>query len=202
MFEQLPPPLLQVRHWYVNVIGCVPDHVPGFAVCVAPSVGEPEIVGWSTTRGLAEPWTIPVGFDAAESEPSAFVAVTRTRIRIPTSASRSRYVVPATGRPPMGAQLEPSRRPTVGRDSAASGTRTTSASEPDHVPRFAVSVRPSTASPTMPGSRRVVRWYERHRRAGARQERRCQSSRGGDRDGDTKRAVAHAVAAFSFLMRA
>ena len=33
----------------------------------------------------------------------------------------------------------------------------------------------------------VVRWYERHRRAGARQERRCQSGRGDDRQSDTKK---------------
>ena len=45
MLEQLPPAELHVRHWYVNVIGWVPDHVPGSAVCVAPSVGEPEMVG-------------------------------------------------------------------------------------------------------------------------------------------------------------
>ena len=40
--------------------------------------------------GLDEPWTMAVGFDAAESEPSAFCAVTRTRMRKPTSASRRR----------------------------------------------------------------------------------------------------------------
>jgi hypothetical protein len=95
----------------VNVIGCVPDHVPGSAVCVAPSIGDPEIVGGTTLRGLAEPWTTAVAFDTAESEPSAFVAVTRTRIRIPTSASRRRYVSSAPAEPPIGAQLEPSDAP-------------------------------------------------------------------------------------------
>ena len=88
--EQPPPLELQLRHWYVNEIGCVPDHVPGSAVCVAPTTGEPEIDGGTRFRGLAEPWTTAVGLDTAVSEPSAFEAVTRTRIRIPTSASRSR----------------------------------------------------------------------------------------------------------------
>ena len=148
--EQLPPPLLHVRHWYVNVIGCVPAHVPGFAVCVAPSVGEPEMVGWSTTRGLAEPWTIPrrvgsrrvgavrVRCSHPHADPDADVGVAqpvrRTRRTPDGGRSWSRQAAP----------------PSVGQRSQRYANDI--GVVPDHVPRFAVSVRPSTASPTMLGS--------------------------------------------------
>src|SRR5262245_15694228 len=112
--EQLPPAELQLRHWYVNEIGCVPDHVPGSAVCVAPATGEPEMVGGLTTRGRADPWTTAVGLETAVSEPSPFEAVTRTRSLIPTSASRTRYVESLPAEPPMAAQLEPSAAPPSG----------------------------------------------------------------------------------------
>jgi len=88
--EQLFPLRSQRRHWYLYVMGAVPDHVPGLAVSVSPMTGEPAIVGRLVLRGLAEPWTFAVGFEAALVEPSEFVAVTRTRIRRPTSASRTR----------------------------------------------------------------------------------------------------------------
>jgi len=153
--EQLPPLALQVRHWYVNEIGWVPDHVPGSAVWVAPTIGDPEIVGGWTFRGLADPWTTAVGLDTALSEPSAFVAVTRTRIRTPTSALRSRYVVPEPAGPAMGAQFEPSAAPpSVGHRSQRYAN--VIGVVPDQLPRLAVSVRPSMASPTMVGS--VVLW--------------------------------------------
>ena len=191
--------MLHVRHWYVNVIGCVPDHVPGFAVSVAPSVGEPEIVGGSTTRGPAEPWTIAVGFDAAESEPSAFVAVTRTRMRMPTSAFAGRYVVPVA--PPMPAQLEPSAAPpSVGQRSHRYANDI--GVVPDHVPWFAVSVRPSTGWPTMLGSpvlfggTSATAEPEPGSSAAVRRARNCES------EADVEEAVACAFAAFSCLMRA
>ena len=114
----------------------------GSAVCVAPSVGVAGDGRRSTRRGPGRSLDDPVGFDAAESEPSAFVAVTRTRMRIPTSMSRSRYVVPVA--PPIVRQLEPSR-PHRRSGSAASGTRTTSASSRTTSPPFAVSVRPRPA---------------------------------------------------------
>jgi hypothetical protein len=130
-------------------MGCVPDHVPGLAVCGWPSTGEPEIVGGVTLVGLAAPRTSAVGFDAALSEPWAFVAVTRTRSRRPTSPLRTWYVLPSA--PPMGGQFEPSGAPPpLGHRSQRYAKDI--GVEPDQVPRFAVSVRPSTASPTMLGS--------------------------------------------------
>jgi hypothetical protein len=55
------------------------------------------------------PTTTPVGFDAAVRDPSAFVAVTRTRMRDPTSALARRYR--SVVAPEMIVQLPPSGWP-------------------------------------------------------------------------------------------
>jgi len=74
---------LHRAHSYVNVIGCVPLHRPGFAVNVVPTVREPEIVGADTLRGAvsvragsaAPPWATAsaVRADAAAAETTALV---------------------------------------------------------------------------------------------------------------------------------
>src|SRR5919201_3786329 len=53
MFEQLPPVRSQRRHWYENVSGCCPVHVPLFAVSVAPTCGVPLMVGGAVLCGRA-----------------------------------------------------------------------------------------------------------------------------------------------------
>jgi hypothetical protein len=84
---QFPPSVLQRSQRYENEIGCVPAHSPGSAVTVEPTTIVPRTVGVEVFTGL--PATTAVGFDATVREPSAFVAVTRTRIREPASAATS-----------------------------------------------------------------------------------------------------------------
>src|ERR687891_322243 len=64
-------------HWNAKHVG-LPVHVPSFAVSDSPTCGSPVIVGRA------------VGFEAANVDPSAFVALTRKRIRNPLSAARRR----------------------------------------------------------------------------------------------------------------
>jgi len=93
MVAQLPPVRSQRRQTYVNAIGCAPTQTPAFAVSVCPTCGVPEIVGGLVFRGAPAAWvdlTTFVGSDVAVADPSAFVAVTRTRIRWPTSAGRKK----------------------------------------------------------------------------------------------------------------
>ncbi len=86
-----------------------------------PTFGEPEMVGWPVFTGAPLPppplvVTVDVAFEAALCVPSLFVAVTRKRMRKPTSPEVRTYVVPvapeivgqfeASGRPPS----EPQRR--------------------------------------------------------------------------------------------
>ena len=73
---------------YEYEIGCTPVHVPGSAVTTEPTVIVPRTLGVDVFTG--GPPTTAVGFEAAVREPSALVAVTRTRIRKPTSALTSR----------------------------------------------------------------------------------------------------------------
>src|SRR5262249_26222818 len=82
MSAQLPPLESQRRHWYENVIGCVPDQVPGFAVSVSPCLATPAIVGGDVLRGFAV--TTAVGSEVATAEPTLFVALTVTRRVWPT----------------------------------------------------------------------------------------------------------------------
>ena len=73
---------------YEYEIGCTPVHDPGSAVTTEPTVIVPRTLGVDVFTG--GPPTTAVGFEAAVREPSALVAVTRTRIRKPTSALTSR----------------------------------------------------------------------------------------------------------------
>jgi len=95
------------------------------------------------------PTTTAVGFDAAVREPSAFIAVTRTRIREPTSALVSRYLSPVA--PEMIVQLPPSGSP----PSAPQRTHWNAYEiglVPVHVPRAALSLTPCSARPLIAGS--------------------------------------------------
>ncbi len=104
---QLPPVLLQRSHWYVKVMEA-PVHVPRLTVTVWPSTHVPDTLGGLLFTG-AFAFTTSVGFDADVCEPDEFVAVTRTRIRDPTSAEVRTYVVPVA--PAMFVQLLPSELP-------------------------------------------------------------------------------------------
>ena len=85
---QLPPAVLHWSQRYEYEIGCLPVHDPGSAVTVEPTSIVPRTPGVEVFTGA--PTTTAVGLDAAVREPSAFIAVTRTRIREPTSALVSR----------------------------------------------------------------------------------------------------------------
>jgi hypothetical protein len=108
MEAKLAPWLLERSHWYANVMGPAPVQVPGFAVKVEPSTIEPDIVGPFVFTG-APALTTLVALDATVVEPAEFVAVTRTRIRNPTSLDVRVWVVFVA--PPICAQLLPSGRP-------------------------------------------------------------------------------------------
>jgi hypothetical protein len=82
-----PPAVLHLSHRYENEIGCFPAHDPGSAVSTEPFVVVPRTTGSEVFTGT--PTTTPVGLDAAVFEPSAFIAVTRTRSLKPTSARTS-----------------------------------------------------------------------------------------------------------------
>ena len=62
-----------------------PVHVPGFAVSASPTTVVPVIVGGAVFGGPACVVTAAVALDTAAVWPSAFVAVTLTRSRKPTS---------------------------------------------------------------------------------------------------------------------
>src|ERR687891_1166069 len=78
-------------HWNAKDVG-LPVHVPSFAVSDSPTCGSPVIVGRAVFVGVGPlpgaGWTRAVGFEAANVDPSAFVALTRKRIRNPLSAAR------------------------------------------------------------------------------------------------------------------
>jgi hypothetical protein len=97
MSEQFPPVASQRRQWYEYVCGSAPAHEPLLAVRLCPTCGVPAIVGGAVFRGAPAAGaasTIALAFDVDAAEPSAFVAVTRTRRRQPTSARRTTYVCP------------------------------------------------------------------------------------------------------------
>src|SRR3970040_1585379 len=101
-----PPSDPHRTHWYANVIGWVPVHAPAVPVSRWPSVGVPEIAGSPVFFGAPlSSVTTEVASDRAEPEPSAFDAVTRTRIRAPTSAFASTCVVSVAVE--IGVQLAP-----------------------------------------------------------------------------------------------
>ena len=68
---------------YENVIGLRPLQAPCCTLSVESTSGVPTTSGSDVLTG--PPATTAVGFEAATREPSAFVAVTRTRMRNPTS---------------------------------------------------------------------------------------------------------------------
>src|SRR5215216_1865396 len=88
MLEQLPPVRLQRRHWYANVIGSVPVHLPGSAVSVEPTAGVPEIVGGSVFVGLTWAAAVPASGPLSATAPNAASAAseaataTRTTMRL------------------------------------------------------------------------------------------------------------------------
>src|SRR5438477_10534694 len=74
--------------WNAYEVG-LPLQLPVEAVSVCPTRVVPEIVGTAVFFGAAFATagaTASVAFDSAVAEPSAFVAVTRTRIACPASA--------------------------------------------------------------------------------------------------------------------
>jgi hypothetical protein len=102
--EQLPPFASQRRHWYENVTGCAPAHVPGFAVSVSFTAGLPLTVGGDVFVG-GRAWTTPVAVETAVLDPAVFDAVTSTATVEPTSADPRVYV--AAVAPEMSAQPAP-----------------------------------------------------------------------------------------------
>src|SRR5947208_17110999 len=100
-------PLRQRRHWYVYVIGVVPDQLPfdGVSVCLTCAV--PVIVGSDVFAGAVPDAcaTVCVGALVAEPDPSVFVAVTVTCNVEPTSACTGTYVClvapPIAVQPPL-----------------------------------------------------------------------------------------------------
>src|SRR5688572_20640643 len=90
-------------HWKANEVGA-PLHVPSSAVSSSPTRAVPEIVGRDVFRGAPPPVTRAVASERALAAPSAFTAVTRTRIVWPTSSAASRYVrsvAPRTAAQPL-----------------------------------------------------------------------------------------------------
>ena len=79
---QLAPPLSQRFHWIVRV--GVPVQVPVATVSVCPTLAVPVMVGATVFVGGVG--TTAVTTEAAVALPSTFVAVTVTRIVLPTSA--------------------------------------------------------------------------------------------------------------------
>ena len=88
MSTQLAPAALQRRQTRVKVIVAVPTQVPSFAVSVWPNAAVPVIDGATVLTG-GEVVTSAVWFDVASVLPAVFVAVTRLRIVLPTSAALS-----------------------------------------------------------------------------------------------------------------
>jgi len=148
---QLLPTGSQRTHWNENVIGWTPDHVPGSPWSVEPGLGVPVIDGALAAFGgfPVAAVTVAVGFDATVAEPSALLAVTRTRRRFPTSAVPTTYADVVA--PEIAAQSEPSGLP------PEVGQRThwyanVIGDVPDQSPCDVVSVAPCVAVPLMLGS--------------------------------------------------
>src|ERR671917_252169 len=90
------PALLQRRQTRVYVIGAVPDQVPFVALRIWPSRTVPEMSGSPAglLTGGASGAIVAVAGEVAVAEPSRFVAVTTTRIVLPTSALARVYLAP------------------------------------------------------------------------------------------------------------
>jgi hypothetical protein len=102
-----PPEVLQRSQPYENAMGCLPLQLPGWTVSTESTSELPWTSGIDVFTG--GPTTTEVGFDAAVAAHSAFVAVTRTRRREPTSALATTYRCPVA--PMMSPQSLPSGRP-------------------------------------------------------------------------------------------
>ena len=76
------------------MIGASPTHVPGVLPSCEPTIGLPEIVGGEELAGLPlSVLTTDVAALVAWPFPPFELAVTRTRIRLPTSAEMIWYVL-------------------------------------------------------------------------------------------------------------
>ncbi len=83
-----PPSPPQRTHWYAYESGVAPAHVPRLAKRVRPRASVPLIDGSTVFRGgpvVVACETVSVGFEATVTEPTALVAVTWTRSRLPIS---------------------------------------------------------------------------------------------------------------------
>ena len=130
MYEEVVAPTIEAQfcpaesqrsHWYENVIGCAPVHVPVVAIAARPCTGADETDGSTLLTGapVAPPDEMSsVAFEAAVADPAAFVAVTRTRKRKPTSL--------------LVTTCEDDVAPVMGVQSAASRRRLTSGSVATH----------------------------------------------------------------------
>ena len=104
-----PPSVPHRFHWYAYEIGVTPLHEPEDTLRVAPWTGEPEMRGSAVFFGAEPSVTRAVGFEAAVALPEPLLAVTRTRMRVPTSEDVSVSVEAFA--PPIAAQLLPSALP-------------------------------------------------------------------------------------------
>jgi len=77
---QLAPAESQSCHWYVYVIGAVPDHVPFEVESTMPTWAVPDTTGSAVFAGGVAPATTAVCTELAELDPTLFVAVTSARI--------------------------------------------------------------------------------------------------------------------------
>ena len=109
MSTQLPPTESQRRHWKAYACGLPPFQVPVVAESVWFCCGAPEIAGGLVFTGgpaVEDACTTPgVAFEFALAVPSAFDAITRERMRWPTSALRRTSVRRVS--PEMVLQLTP-----------------------------------------------------------------------------------------------
>src|SRR6188472_3966945 len=118
-------------------MGCRPLQLPACTVRTESTSGVPTTSGSDVFTG--GPTTTAVGFEAATFEPSAFVAVTRTRMRKPTSALVRSYLEPVarcTNVQLLPSGLPPSAPQRTQRNANESGAL------PVHEPREAESLRP------------------------------------------------------------
>ncbi len=67
----------------------MPVQLPSSTVSTSPTSGVPEMIGSSVFAGAPLDWTTSVAAERAFAAPSAFTAVTRTRIERPASACTS-----------------------------------------------------------------------------------------------------------------
>ncbi len=88
---QLAPELSQRCHWRVKVIVAVPTQVPLADVRVCPSLAVPVIAGSTVFTGGPVVITAVAAL-VALAAPAEFVAVTTTRMVLPTFALATRYV--------------------------------------------------------------------------------------------------------------